>query len=230
MLDGHRLHDHPAHRQAHHVGAVDAHGVEHGDAVGRHVADEVGVARLAHRRTGERGGQAHVAVVEADDVQALGGEHLAPVVLVVDALAAEAVHHQQRRVGGDRRRSRSTARSRRCGPSVMSLADQFLAQLALEELAVGVPRQLVVAEPDLRRDLVLGDALGRGTSRSSASVERRHPAAARSRRRPLRRGARRGCRTRRPRRRRRAGRSRSRPRCSTRSRRRAAPCPWPGRR
>ena len=100
MLDGHRLHDHPAHRQAHDVGPLDAVGVEHGEGVVGHVA--AGGSAAFWSSTG----------APANDVdrptsrlskrmtwKPAVGEHLAPRVLVVGALAAEAVDEQQRRVG-----------------------------------------------------------------------------------------------------------------------------------
>ena len=46
MLDGHRLDDHPAHRQAHHVGPLDSVGVEHGEGVVGHVAQPVAGAAV----------------------------------------------------------------------------------------------------------------------------------------------------------------------------------------
>ena len=54
---------------------------------------------LVGRGAGERRRQPDVAVVEADHVEPAPGEHLAPLVGVVDALAAETVDHQQGRVG-----------------------------------------------------------------------------------------------------------------------------------
>ena len=50
------------------------------------------------RGAGERRRQPDVAVVEADHVEPARGEHLAPLVGVVDALAAETVDHQQGRI------------------------------------------------------------------------------------------------------------------------------------
>ena len=42
VLDGHRLHDHAAHRGAHDVGPLDAEVVEQADGVGGHVGQLVG--------------------------------------------------------------------------------------------------------------------------------------------------------------------------------------------
>jgi hypothetical protein len=91
VLDRHRLDDHPAHRQAHDVGLGDTEGVEHGERVVGHVAQPVARPLVVDRRAGERRRQPHVAVVEPDDLEAAAGEHLAPCVVVVRALAAEAV-------------------------------------------------------------------------------------------------------------------------------------------
>ena len=100
MLDGERLDDHPAHRHTHHVGPLDAVGVEDGDRVTRHVGQRVRRAVFADRRVGEVGRQPDITVVEADDVEAAGDELLAPRVGEVDALAAEPVDEEQRRVAG----------------------------------------------------------------------------------------------------------------------------------
>ena len=89
---------------------VDPERVEHRDRVGGHVGERVGdLRRFAvtgrhHARhvgsdVGEVGRQADVAVVEADRRGSLGGEALAPLGPVVDALAAESVDQEQRRIG-----------------------------------------------------------------------------------------------------------------------------------
>ena len=100
MLDGERLGDHPAHRQAHHVRLFDAVGVEDGDRVIGHVGQQVGLAARTDRRIVEVGRQPDVAVVEPDDVEPAGDELLAPRLGVVDALAAESVDEEQRRIAG----------------------------------------------------------------------------------------------------------------------------------
>ena len=64
-----------------------------------HVRQPVRRAGGVGRRAGERRRQPDVAVVEADHVEPARREHLAPLLGVVDALAAEPVDHQQRRVG-----------------------------------------------------------------------------------------------------------------------------------
>ena len=104
---GHRLGDHPAHRDADDVRAVDAEVVEHADAVVGHVAEGVGRARLVAQEElldGRRavvlevGRAADVAVVVADDEVAAGGELLAERVGPAEHLRAEAHHQQHRRV------------------------------------------------------------------------------------------------------------------------------------
>ncbi len=100
MVDGQLLDDHPAHRQAHHVCGLHVRRVEHGDRVVGHVGEPVARAALVDRSLGEVAGQTHVAVVEADHLQAALHVPLAPFVGVVDALAAEAVDHQQDRRPG----------------------------------------------------------------------------------------------------------------------------------
>ena len=83
LLDGHRLHDHAAHRGADDVGGADAEHVEQAGGVGGHVGERVGhLERLAGRRPWrtrsmtsmrtvvEVGRPADVAVVEADDAEA----------------------------------------------------------------------------------------------------------------------------------------------------------------
>ena len=65
VVDGEPLHDHPAHRQPHHVGSVHTDGVEHGQRVARHVGERV-LDALELRR------EPDVAVVEAHDLVAAG--------------------------------------------------------------------------------------------------------------------------------------------------------------
>ena len=89
VLDRHDLHDHPAHRQAHHVRPLDTDRVEHGDRIGRHVGERVRGTVAVDRGVVELGRQSDVAVVEAHRrAKPAGDEHLAPVLVVVDALAA----------------------------------------------------------------------------------------------------------------------------------------------
>ena len=103
VLDGDRLRDHPAHRRADDVGAVDAEVVEQAGRVGRHVGQD-GTARRRSRRSSAFASsaaksigadvdlrrQADVAVVEADDVEAAVDERLAELGVPRDRLRAEA--------------------------------------------------------------------------------------------------------------------------------------------
>ena len=111
MLDGEGLHDHAAHRQAHHVGPLHPERVEHRHDIGGHVGERVRDLRRftslqgrhhAHHvggDVGEVGRQADVAVVHADDMEALVHEALAPLGAVVDALAPQSVDEDERRLG-----------------------------------------------------------------------------------------------------------------------------------
>ena len=107
VTDGHRLGDHPAHRDAGHVRALDAEVVEQAEAVARHVVQQVGRAdpeashRAHHVRHGcvDLRGEARVAVVEADHVEPALGEPLAELAIPVDELHPEPHHEQERGVG-----------------------------------------------------------------------------------------------------------------------------------
>ena len=94
MVDREPLRDHPAHRHAHDVGALRVHRVEDRHRVAGHVAQRVAV------RPSSFDDKPDVAVVEPHDAIALRRELLAPLLVVVDALRAEAVDEQQRRVRG----------------------------------------------------------------------------------------------------------------------------------
>ena len=89
MLGGHDLHDHPAHRGAHHVRLVDAQRVEQAERIGGHVVEVIGCVRpfALHHLLDRRGkvghapgiearGEARVAIVVADDMEALVGQPL----------------------------------------------------------------------------------------------------------------------------------------------------------
>ena len=93
MVDGEPLHDHPAHRQPHHVGPLDTDGVEHRQHVAGHVGQRVVDAV-------ELGRQADVAVVEAHDLVAARHEQLAPLHREVDALRPQAVDEEESGVAG----------------------------------------------------------------------------------------------------------------------------------
>ena len=110
-LDGHHLHDHPAHRGAGNVGLLDTEVIEQGDAVGRHVGERVGhrwqrLAREGCRHDGrgidchtvELRGQSAVAVVVPDDEVALVREALAELLVPRRELSREAHHQQQGRI------------------------------------------------------------------------------------------------------------------------------------
>ena len=100
MLDGERLDDHPAHRHTHHVGPVDAVGVEDGECVTRHVGQRVRRSLLADRRVCEVGRQPHVTVVEAVTWKPPATNFSHHASAIVDGLAAQTVDEQQRRAGG----------------------------------------------------------------------------------------------------------------------------------
>ena len=114
MLDRHGLRDHPTHRGADDVSPLDAERVEQADDVGRHVAQRIRWCRhhlpgqrRGHRRADvgdaellEMPGQAAVAIVEADDVEAAPHEVAAEVVLPEDHLRAETHDQRERRFGG----------------------------------------------------------------------------------------------------------------------------------
>ena len=101
LLDGHDLHDHAAHRQAHHMSVLDPERVQYGHA--RRAAMSLTVYASPCSPTG--------AVSNFDDMptsrlsnrttcRPLGDEHRAPVLVVVDALTPQAVDEEQRRVVG----------------------------------------------------------------------------------------------------------------------------------
>ena len=107
MVEAQVLGDHPAHRRAHDVRALDSQVVEQPDRVVREVTQRVGNrARPAHRQLDHRRRPAlhrrrapAVAVVVADHVEAAAGEVAAEVVTPGDHLRAEAHDQQHRRVG-----------------------------------------------------------------------------------------------------------------------------------
>ena len=86
MVERHALDDHPAHGDAGDVGRLHARGVQHGDAVVGHVGERVGLRRP--------GGEAGVAVVEADGAVALGDQLLAERLRPAGHLRAQAVDQQ----------------------------------------------------------------------------------------------------------------------------------------
>ena len=129
MFDRRRLGDHPAHRRADQVSAVESEGVEQPDGVGGHVRQPVGRRRrvaeqrrahIGHGRIRQVGRQADVAVVEADHVQATGRERGAEPVRPAEHLRAEAHHAAAPPATRDRRTARRRcrcARGRRRGRS-----------------------------------------------------------------------------------------------------------------
>ena len=110
VLDGQRLGDHAAHRQANDVGAGLAEMVQQRHRVGGHVAQGVGrriageVVHRGHdvgnlrRRRRHPGGQPHVAVVHGDDPVARLREPIDQARRPVDDLARQAMQQQQRRI------------------------------------------------------------------------------------------------------------------------------------
>jgi hypothetical protein len=108
MADGDRLGDHPAHRRAHDVRAVDPQVVEHADAVARHVGERVrrpaGIAaRELHHGRGRGAVQPRrapdVAVVVADHEESPVRQLRTEVLVPRQHLRAEAHDHEHRRVG-----------------------------------------------------------------------------------------------------------------------------------
>ena len=110
MLGGDDLRDHAAHRRADDMGGADAQSVHQPDRVARHVVEGVG---RPHRQmeegarhhparpeaAGRRhpGRQADVAIVEAHDPEAAGGQALAERIRPGHELHAEAHDEQDRR-------------------------------------------------------------------------------------------------------------------------------------
>jgi hypothetical protein len=109
VLQGHELGDHPAHRGADEVDAVQAEGVEQphrvAGQVGECVGDTRGVAAQHRHDVGRAGvvevrGEPDVAVVEADDVQPPLGQAAAEVVGPPDHLGGQAHDEQDRWIAG----------------------------------------------------------------------------------------------------------------------------------
>ncbi len=107
MAGGERLGDHPAHRGADEMGAVDADPVEEAGRVGRHLGQRV--ARRpgqperprdhVRRAAADFRREADVAVVEADDLVTAVDELPAEVLVPGEHLHPEPHHEQDRRVG-----------------------------------------------------------------------------------------------------------------------------------
>ena len=106
MPCGERLGDHPAHRDAGDMGALDAEMVEQADRVERHIGERVAGADAAREQLpGRRRRQrvqvrrpARVAVVEADDAEAPIDQLPAEVLAPADHLHTQPHHEQQGRI------------------------------------------------------------------------------------------------------------------------------------
>ncbi len=104
MVDRNQLRDETSHRRTDDVRGFDAEGVEQSDSIVGHVIQAVCRFRVAAKRSRHvRGarrlhscGQAGVAIVVADDVEAAGRELLAEVLFPAEHLGAEAHHEQER--------------------------------------------------------------------------------------------------------------------------------------
>ena len=103
VLDRHRLGDHPAHRRADQVRAVQPERVEQPDRVPGHVGQRVrrrgrvtaeDRSEIRRRSLGQVAREPDVAVVRSDDVHALPGERLAEAVGPAEHLRAQP-HQQQ---------------------------------------------------------------------------------------------------------------------------------------
>ncbi len=97
VLDRQHLCDHPAHRPARHVGALQAQRVEHPDHVVRHVRQPVTAVEVLGAAELLR--QPDVAVVQPDEVEPGVGEERAELLVPADELPAEALDQHQRPAG-----------------------------------------------------------------------------------------------------------------------------------
>ena len=103
MLDRHRLGDHPAHRRADQVCAVEAERAHQPDGVAGHVGQRVGRrggiaaedrAEIGRRRIGEVAREPDVPVVEADDVHAPPNQGVAEPIRPPEHLRGQAYQQQ----------------------------------------------------------------------------------------------------------------------------------------
>ncbi len=155
MLDRKRLGDHPAERRADDVRGLDPERIEQPGRIAGHVGERVRAGRdLARERTRHRAGRSvgedrrasRIAVVEADDAEALSGDQLAELVRPQDHLRAEAHDHEQRRIARLARTAASTARARPPGRTAPRRKARGPSIAARAGRAVSVARRAVAGK------------------------------------------------------------------------------------
>ena len=170
MLDRERLADHPAHRDADHVGRLDPEVVHQPDGVLRHVGEQVGgplapakeeVEASRNRGAVELGRVADVAVVEADDAEAAFGQHRAELLVPGQHLRRQTHHHQQRLAIG-------VADLLVGDLDAVGGRQALFAESALEHGRQVIERKLARMRTAVVSDLHLGSATGEDVARDPA--------------------------------------------------------------